>query len=120
MARPTKLDKTTVKKLEEAFSIGASIEEACLNAGISRQTYYNWEDENKELFDNFDLLRETPILKARKAIFSGLDDPKFALKFLSRKRKTEFGLYKTETDDPLRPIEIIIGGSDYPEDYISA
>lgn len=53
MARPTKLNELTVKKLEEAFLIGATVEEACFYADISKQTYYNWSKENPELFDRF-------------------------------------------------------------------
>jgi DNA-binding XRE family transcriptional regulator len=89
--RPTKFNDIVVQKLEEAFSIGASIPEACMYANISKQTYYNWEKENKELFDRFDELKQKPIIKARRAVVNGLDDPEFALKYLSKKKRDEFG-----------------------------
>lgn len=40
--RPTKFDKVVVEKLVSIFKIGGSIEEACANARIDKQTYYNW------------------------------------------------------------------------------
>lgn len=92
MARPTKLDSLTVKKLEDAFVLGASIEEACFNANISKQTFYNWKDENPELFDHFEQLRQAPILKARKCVVNALEkNPTLAMRYLERKLKSEFG-----------------------------
>ena len=70
----TKLDDITVKKLEEAFAMDCTVGEACLFAGISRQTYYTWIKENPELLDRFEHLRETPVLKARSTIIKGLDN----------------------------------------------
>lgn len=87
---PTKLDDNTVKKLEEAFSIGADIPAACFYADISRQTYYNWIDSFPELKEKFDRLREKPVLKAYQGVFKGLDDPELALRYLEKKRKAEF------------------------------
>lgn len=92
MARPTKLDSLTIKKLEEAFVLGASINEACFNANISKQTFYNWKDENPELFDHFEQLRQAPILKARKCVVNALEkNPTLAMRYLERKLKSEFG-----------------------------
>jgi hypothetical protein len=89
--RPTKFTDEVVQKLEEAFSLGSSVEEACFLANISRATFYNWQKENKELFDRFEELKQNPILKARRSVVSGLNDPEFALKYLSKKKRDEFG-----------------------------
>lgn len=89
--RPVKMDDNTVKKLEEVFAMDGSVEEACFYANITRQTYYNWINENPELFDRFEALRQKPILKARNSIIRNLDDPNFALKYLEKKKKDEFG-----------------------------
>ncbi|MDD2578235.1 MAG: hypothetical protein PHP96_02520 [Candidatus Dojkabacteria bacterium] len=98
MSRPTKLNDLTVKKLEDAFIVGATVLEACFNANISKQTYYNWVEENPELLDRFELLKQSPILKARKTIVKALEnDPKIAMRFLERKLKDEFG-YKDSED----------------------
>lgn len=92
MGPPTKMTDLTVKKLEEAFSIGATILEACIYADISRQTYYDWIKANPNLSDRFEQLREKPILKARdniaKAIAAG--DADTSKWYLERKKKDEF------------------------------
>ena len=80
-----------VNKLEEAFAIDASIEEACFYANISRQSYYNNVKEGSELFDRFQALRNKPVLKARQTVVKSLDDPNHAFKYLERKKKKEFG-----------------------------
>lgn len=88
---PTKMDDVTVKKLEEAFSMDCSVEEACLLANISKQTYYNWVSSFPDMKERFDVLRQYPILKARKAAIEKLDESyQNAMDYLSRKRKDEF------------------------------
>lgn len=47
--RPTKLTDDTVKKLESIFKVGGTIEEATSYAGITRQSYYNYV-ENDDAF----------------------------------------------------------------------
>ena len=89
-AIPTKLTIDVVNKLEQAFSIDASMEEAVYYANISKQTYYNWKEWFPELFEEFDRLRAKPVLRARQAVVNGLDDKEFALKYLSKKKKDEF------------------------------
>ena len=103
----TKMDDLTVKKLEEAFAIDSSIEEACFYAGITRQTYYNWIDKNEAMKERFDGLRQKPFLKARQTIINNLDSPKYALAYMERKRPDEFGnraninLTNIQTDEEL-------------------
>ena len=85
-----KMTDETVRKLEEVFAIDWSIGEACYYADISRQTYYNWVEENPELLERFQRLREKPVLKARQSVVSNLWDAEFALKYLKNKRNKEF------------------------------
>ncbi len=85
-----KLNDDTVNKLEQAFSIGADVSTACFYANISRQTYYNWIEENKELADKFDRLREKPVLKAYQTVADKLGEIDTAKWYLERKRKKEF------------------------------
>jgi len=87
----TKLDDETVKKLEEVFALDGTVEEACFYAGISRQTYYNWVKEKPELLDRFEALRQRPFLKARQTIVKALDNPDHAFKYMTKKKKAEFG-----------------------------
>ena len=103
MARPTKnnpegkqispkFTESTIRKLEEAFAIDASVKEACYYADISTDTYYRWIKEYPELSDKFERLREKPVLKARQTVVKSLDNPDYAFKYLERKKKDEFSL----------------------------
>lgn len=85
-----KLTPDTVRKLEEAFAIDASVEEACFYADISRETFYQWIKVHVELADKFERLRNRPILKARQTIVNKLDNPENAKWYLERKKKVEF------------------------------
>lgn len=90
VGRPSKLTPETVKKLEEAFAIDATVEEACFYADISRQTYYEWIKQNPKLADRFEALRQRPVLTARQAVVRSLNNPDYAFRYLERKRKDEF------------------------------
>lgn len=96
--RPTKFSVEIINKLKEAFAIGAGVEEACFYAEIDKGTYYNWIKDNEVLFNEFQRLKQKPILKARQEVVKGLEgNPEFSLKYLERKKKDEFSL-RTETD----------------------
>ena len=89
--RPLKFTDEVVKKLEEAFSIDATVEEACFYADISRQSYYNNVKEGSVLFDRFKALRERPVLLARQTAVSKITESYAnAIDYLKRKRKDEF------------------------------
>jgi|SRR3990167_876308 len=117
MARPTKNNPTgaqkspkmtpeAIKKLEEAFAIDATVEEACFYADISPQTYYNLVKKDPKLLEKFGRLREKPVLKARKTVVDSLDDPNHAKWYLERKRKAEFSERKENTGANGDPIKI--------------
>ena len=102
--RKTKLTKEVVKKLEEAFAIDATVEEACFYADISRETYYNWIKVHKQLFDRFEALRNRPVLTARTTVANAIKtDPEMAMKYLERKKKGEFSP-RIETDNRNREV----------------
>ena len=81
-----KFDEKTVKKLEEVFAIDGSVEEACYYANITRQTYYNWIKDNPKLKEEFDRLRNKPVLKARQEVMKGLNCYSNAMDYLKRKK----------------------------------
>ena len=89
--RPTDMTIETVNKLEEVFSIGGTDKEACFYAGISHQTLYNYQDRHPEFVERKEALKERPVLKARQTLVKALDTPQYALEYLKRKRKDEFG-----------------------------
>jgi hypothetical protein len=87
------MTEATVNKLEEAFAFGCTDQEACLYADISKQCLYNYQEKNPEFVDRKELLKENPVLLARKSVVGDLeDDSNLALKYLERKKKDEFSL----------------------------
>ena len=85
-----KLTEEAVKNLKDAFIIGADIGAACFKAGITRQTYYNWIKGHPELKEEFDRLKEAPVMKAYQTVHDDLQEPETAKWYLERKRKEEF------------------------------
>lgn len=51
MPRPTVMTEDVVRKLLEAFKLDVSVEEACLYARISKDTYYRKLKEDEEFSD---------------------------------------------------------------------
>ena len=86
----TNLAEKSVKKLDEAFMMDCTVEEACLFADISKQTFYNWVNDNPKMKERFDALRHQPFLKARRTIMDSLESPQYAFEYMKRKKKDEF------------------------------
>lgn len=86
----TKLTEETVKKLEEAFAIDATVEEACFYANISKPTYYDWIKKDEKLEERLNALRNKPVLKARQEVVKGLINYQNSMDYLKRKRGKEF------------------------------
>lgn len=92
MGRPTVITSDVLIKLEYAFGIGSSASEACAYAGICRDTFYDYIKNNPDFSDKITDLQANPLLKARKAVFDDLDNPKTAQWYLERKVPQEFNL----------------------------
>lgn len=90
--RPTKMTPETVKKLEDAFSLGCSDLEACIYADITKQTLYNYQDSHPEFFDRKEMLKQKLVLKARTVVAEALKnkDENTAKWYLERKARDEF------------------------------
>ncbi len=71
--RKTVMTENVVNKLEQAFEWGCTDSEACVHAGISKQTLYNYGDKNKGFLDRKELLKETPVLKAKEIQYDELE-----------------------------------------------
>ena len=93
----TKLTPDNRVKLEQAAAIDASVEEMAYYCDVSRQTIYNWLENNKELFDKIERLRNKPILTARQRVIKDLNTPEGARWFLSKNRRAreDFGEHAT-------------------------
>ena len=111
VGRPTKMTATTVKKLEEAFLLGCTDLEACLYAGISKQTLYNYQEQTPEFIDRKEMLKTNPVMKARKVILDALadDDRNIANRLIERKEGSKVAV--TGADGGALQIEHVI-----PED----
>ena len=57
--------KLVVAKLERMFAAGATDEESCLYAGISRSALDRYVDDHPKFRDRKELLKHSPALKAR-------------------------------------------------------
>jgi len=90
MANKSKLTDDMRSKIEEVAALDGSVEEMAYYCDVSRQTIYNWLEEDKALFGKVERLRERPVLKARQTISKALDQPQHAQWYLSRKKKLEF------------------------------
>lgn len=118
MARPTKMTDETLNKLREAFMIGCSDEEACYSAGITTTTLYNYQKQNPEFIDQKEVIKTNPKLKARRAIYNSLDDPKIAMWYLERKVKEEFSpRLDINPEQPKEDQEVDLSGLSKEEQY---
>lgn len=106
VGRPTKMTSETILKLEQAFAIDATVEEACSYAEIGRNTFYEYLKKNPEFQDRIDDLRQRPILKARQTIVKAIEDPQYAQWYLSRKRKKEFSERIEQTGADGTPLSV--------------
>lgn len=90
--RPTVMTPETLAKLEQAFAIDATVEEACSYADIGRDAFYDYLKKSPEFSDRIADLRNRPILKARQTVVQKMDENySNAMDYLKRKRKDEFG-----------------------------
>ncbi len=89
--RPTVITESAIAKLEQAFAIDASVEEACSYADISRDAFYDHLKKEPKFSDRIADLRNRPVLKARQTAVQKLSENYGnAMDYLSRKRKDEF------------------------------
>lgn len=90
-AAVSKFTPERIRKLEEVFALDGTVKEACFYAEISVDTYYEWIKKNPGLSERFTALREKPFLLARKTIVNSLVQPEYAFKYMTKKKREEFG-----------------------------
>lgn len=98
VGRPSKLNKTKISKLKEAFSIDLTVEEACAYAGIHKSTFYRWISDFETLKDEFDRVKQTLPIVSKRNIADRIHgnetregDVELAKWLLSRKQSKEYG-----------------------------
>lgn len=118
MGRPRIIDKDTLQKLEYGFSIGCGDVEACLYAGISKSTLYNYQRENPDFVNRKEQLKDNVVLKARLAVESAIEkgDAATARWYLERKRKEEFSTkHELDSNVSVRVEKIFITAEEQKE-----
>ena len=98
MARPSVFTKQTLQKLEEAFALDCTDEEACLYADIAPSSLYSYQEAHQEFLERKRLLHQKPVLAARQCLIRGIkNDSRLALMYLERKKRNEFGRHEEIT-----------------------
>jgi predicted DNA-binding transcriptional regulator AlpA len=93
VGRPPVIDEFVVSKLETGFAKGFNISEACLFAGISRTTYYEYIKENPEFANKVEHLQDNVKMHAKSNIEEAIREKKdidTSKWFLERKSRAEF------------------------------
>jgi len=115
MANKSKLTDDMKSKIEQVAALDGSVEEMAFYCDVSRQTIYNWLEEDKELFDKVERLRAKPILRARQIIAEKMGDSYTnAVDYLKRKRSKEFGDKQdiTSGGESIQPLLVKIIGDE--------
>ncbi len=91
--RPTVFHNEVVHKLEQAFAIGCTVEEACIVSGVSRSAYYNKLNNDPDFMDRMARIQLFLIIKARHTVYDAIrrGDTKTSRWYLERKCRDEFG-----------------------------
>jgi hypothetical protein len=87
VGRPTVMTPQVLSKLEEGFLYAFSDEEACLFAGISPSSLYDYQRENPEFAERKVQLKLTPNLRAKRTVVDALGETEDAWKWLEKKDK---------------------------------
>ena len=105
--RPTIMTPETVKKLKEGFAQGFSVDNACIWADISKQTYYTYCEKEAGFLDLCKTLQKKPLIKSILVINKALNegDVSTAKWYAERKAKDEFSLRNELTGEDGKAIE---------------
>lgn len=77
-SKPWKMTDEVLQKLEYAFAIDSTVEEACAYSDIAESTFYEWQRNNPLFSERIATLRLKPILKARQTLINALGRPEHA------------------------------------------
>ena len=72
--RPTVMTPEVIRKLEDAFSWGCTDLEACCNANIGKTSLYEYCDRNPGFAERKEVLKNQPVMKARRVVLAALED----------------------------------------------
>lgn len=95
--RPPVITEIVLQKLEEVFALGGTDKEACIYADISPATLYNYQEFHPDFLERKELLKQKPILLARRTINDNLMDDLPTARWYIERRDRDFNP-KTEVD----------------------
>lgn len=107
--RPTIMIQTTLQKLEQAFSNGATDVEACFLADIATATLYDYQKEHPEFIERKQGLKNMIKYKAKTNIKKEIDNGDIQLSkwYLERRARDEFDLRSDDVSNKPLPIPIM-------------
>ncbi len=77
-------------KLEQAFAIGCTDEEACAVAGISKGTLYGYIEQNPDFHERKEELKQLPVIRAKHSVVSRLKEDVATSKWYLERKTKEF------------------------------
>lgn len=112
--RPTVMTDELVNKLEYGFMKGLNTTECCHYADISRQTFYNYCEDNPGFMDRIEELKSNPSTKAKLNIVEAIEqgDADLSKWWLERRNKDEFSLKQEIAADVKDKVTVKIELSD--------
>lgn len=101
VGRPTVLTPQVVSKLEALLSIGLTVREACLESGISHETYYSRVRSDERFADKMAKAQNTVTTTAKKVVATQVlgGDTKTAMWWLDRLDKKELAKQQVVAGD---------------------
>lgn len=104
--RPTLLTEATIRKLEELFKAGSTVEQACIYANIGKSTYYDWLKADDSFRMKMEKAQYYVDVVAQNIVVDDIVNKKnidSAKWWLVNKKGTGFGRNNVETS-PMPPI----------------
>lgn len=70
--KPTVMTDDVLLKLEQAYALGCTDNEACFYAGIARSTLYNYQQTHPDFVERKEELKSKPVLLSRQTVLKGI------------------------------------------------
>lgn len=83
-------EQDVIAKCSEIWALDGTDAEASSFANISSSSLCRYLQNNPEVKELRDRLKQNPFLKARRTIVESLDQPNYAFEYMKRKKKDEF------------------------------
>ena len=113
IGRPTKKSQKTIDKLIQCFKEDATVEQACLYSGISKETYYTWLKDDPSFLDEMSRAQEYIKVAAKRVLLYAIEkgDEKVALEVIKRREKKRYSERSEHTgaDGKDLPVPILQG-----------